>query len=222
VDGGNIRTAGLISATGNITAPTFFGNLVGNITGNIDAGGANTQVQYNNNDIIAGSAGFTFDQTANLVTVAGNIQGGNIRTAGLISAAGNVQGGNVIASGNILTVGQVSATGNVTGNFFIGNGALLTGLNVGAANSIANGATNISIPVASGNISMSVQGQSNTVVISTGTFSMYGTFAGPKTLEANVLVAPDTNAVLFGPVAVDPDNNISVPDSSTLYIIGSF
>jgi len=69
---------------------------------------------------------------------------------------------------------------------------------------------------------MSVQGQSNTVVISTGTFSMYGTFAGPKTLEANVIVAPDTNAVLFGPISVDPDNNISVPDSSTLYILGSF
>jgi hypothetical protein len=68
---------------------------------------------------------------------------------------------------------------------------------------------------------MSVAGQSNTVVISLGTFSMYGTFATPKLLQANVEIAPDTNAVLFGPVELDPGYNISVPDDSTLYIIGS-
>jgi hypothetical protein len=47
---------------------------------------------------------------------------------------------------------------------------------------------------------------------------MYGTFAGPKTLEANVAVANAVNAVLFGPVSLGNAYNISVPDASTLYV----
>ena len=132
-----------------------------------------------------------------------------------------------ITSGNILTAGNVSATGNVTGgningNYLYGNGVYITGLNAGSASQIANGATNISIPVASGNIAMSVQAQSNTVVISTGALSMYGTFATPKTLSSNVVTADNTNAVLFGPVSIAPGYNISISNNSTLYIVGSF
>ena len=127
----------------------------------------------------------------------------------------------------MLTVGNVSATGNVTGgningNYLYGNGVYITGLNAGSASQIANGATNISIPVASGNIAMSVQAQSNTVVISTGALSMYGTFATPKTLSSNVVTADNTNAVLFGPVSITPGYNISISNNSTLYIVGSF
>jgi hypothetical protein len=150
--------------------------------------------------------------TAGLVTAAGNITGGNLRTAGLITATGNVTGGNV------LTVGQISATGNITGNFYIGNGAFLTGLSAGTADQIANGATSIAIPVSSGNIAMSVAGQSNTVVINLGSLTMYGTFAGPKALAANVAVADAVNALLIGPVTLGNGFNISVPNSSTLYV----
>jgi len=156
---------------------------------------------------------------ANAYIVFGNADGtqlgragsGPLTYGGAFSAAGNVTGG------NILTVGQISATGNVTGNFFIGNGAFLTGLSAGTSNGISNGATSISIPVASGNIAMSVAGQSNTVVINLGSLTMYGTFAGPKTLNANVAVANAVNAVIFGPVIVNDGYNITVPDASTLY-----
>jgi hypothetical protein len=117
-----------------------------------------------------------------------------------------------------LTVGQISATGNITGNYYIGNGAFLTGLNAGATSSLANGATSINIPVASGNIAMSVAGQSNTVVINLGSLTMYGAFAGPKTLSANVSVADAVNALLLGPVTIATGFNITVPNSSTLYV----
>ena len=129
-----------------------------------------------------------------------------------MSSTGNITGG------NILTVGQISATGNITGNYYIGNGAFLTGLNAGAASQIANGATTISIPLASGNIAMNVAGASNTVVINLGSLTMYGTFAGPKTLSANVAVADSVNALLLGPVTIASGFNISVPNSSTLYV----
>jgi hypothetical protein len=92
IDAGNLMVAGNVSAVGNVTAPTFFGNLVGNITGNIDAGGSNTQIQFNDDDILAGSAAFTFDKTANLVTVTGNITAGNVTSQGIVTANLGVYG----------------------------------------------------------------------------------------------------------------------------------
>jgi hypothetical protein len=89
---GNITTGGFISATGNITAPTFIGNLIGNITGNIDAGGANTEIQFNDDNILAGSPGFTFNKTSNLVTVSGNVTAGNVTSQGIITANLGVYG----------------------------------------------------------------------------------------------------------------------------------
>jgi len=224
VTGGNILTAGVVSATGNVTANYFIGNgacLTGVVTSlaNINNGNSNVTVIANSNVTvnIGGTSNVavfatTGEYITGLLSASGNITGGNLTTAGLVTATGNITGG------NILTVGQVSATGNVNGNFFIGNGAFLTGLSAGTSNAIANGATRIDIPVSSGNIAMSVAGQSNTVVINLGSFTMYGSFATPKTLEANVQIANAVNAVLFGPVSLGNAYNISVPDASTLYI----
>jgi hypothetical protein len=223
IQGGNIRTAGLITATGAITGAAISGTSLTVTTGNITAGnlllsGAiidsaqlDIQTSAANANIALAPNGTGVVTVSTQVSAVGNVTGGNLRTAGLITATGNVTGG------NILTVGQVSATGNVTGNFFIGNGAFLTGLSAGTSNGISNGATSISIPVASGNITMSVAGQANTVVINLGSLTMYGTFAGPKTLNANVEVANAVNAVIFGPVIVNDGYNITVPDASTLY-----
>jgi hypothetical protein len=57
----------------------------------------------------------------NVISVAGNITGGNLITAG--------SGGNItLTGGNITGAGNISATGNITGNYFIGNGSQLTGI----------------------------------------------------------------------------------------------
>jgi hypothetical protein len=64
---------GVVSATGNITAPNFIGNVVGNISGNITVPGANTQVLFNDSGIADAVSGFTFDKASNLVTVGGNV-----------------------------------------------------------------------------------------------------------------------------------------------------
>lgn len=257
VIGGNISTAGLITATGNVIGNNFIGNVLattlsasGNITGgnlltsgllsvtgNITGGNIQTGGLISATSTIVSAANITGGnlQTAGLITATGNITGGNLLTGGLISATStitsdaNVVGGNIrttglisatgnVTGGNILTVGSITATGNVTGNFFLGNGAFLTGLSAGTSNGISNGATSIGIPVSSGNIVFNVAGQSNTVVINLGSFTMYGSFATPRTLNANVAVANAVNAVLFGPVSLGEGYNISVPDASTLYI----
>jgi len=152
ITGANLSTTGLISATGNITGGninTVGGNLSGNVSvGNIfvggyyyangvafaggggSPGGANTQIQFNDNGLFGGTAGLTFNKTTNAVattgtfSATGNITGGNL-IAGT-GASGNITGANVITAntvtitanitaGNILTAGSISAAGNITG-----------------------------------------------------------------------------------------------------------
>jgi hypothetical protein len=60
-----ISSAGALSTVGNITAPYYFGNgsqLTG-ITATASAGGANTQIQYNNAGSFAGNTAMTFNNT---------------------------------------------------------------------------------------------------------------------------------------------------------------
>ena len=71
---GNL-SANTISATGNIVTDGFFvGNFQGNITGNLTVPGLNTQVLYNNSGNAGASADFTFNDSTNLLSVAGNVQ----------------------------------------------------------------------------------------------------------------------------------------------------
>ena len=61
------------SSNGNISAPFFIGNLVGNFTGNLTVPGSNTQVIYNNQGNAGANPNFTFNSDTNTVQVAGNI-----------------------------------------------------------------------------------------------------------------------------------------------------
>jgi len=117
IAGGNLLTAGLISATSTITSAA---NVVG---GNITTVGLISAI----GNVTGGNI-----STVGLVTATGNVTGGNIRTVGLMTATGNVTGGNLLTAGlisatstitsaanvvggNITTVGLISAIGNVTG-----------------------------------------------------------------------------------------------------------
>jgi hypothetical protein len=198
VIGGNLLFgSGIVSGTGNIYA----NNIFANISGNIDAAGSNTQVQFNDNDLLGASANFTFAPNTNTLTVSnGNIVGGNLITGGVISATSTIQGGNILTAGdvsatgsltggniftggavsavstvtggNIATAGTVSATGNITGNFFLGNGSQLTGIDT---NLIKNGSSNVRILTANGNISMDVNATSNVVVVTDAGINVTGT-----------------------------------------------
>jgi hypothetical protein len=134
VQAGNIRTVGLISATGNVTGNFFIGNgsLLTGIVAN--AAGANTQIQFNSSNVLGASANLTFNSATSLLTVTGivsatgNVQAGNVRTVGLMSATGNVTGG------NITTAGLITATGNITGA-----NAQVTSLGVGTPGSGTTG-----------------------------------------------------------------------------------
>ena len=73
----------------NLTATANTGIAVSTISGSGSsaAGGANTSIQFNNNNIIDGSANLTFDFATNLLTVAGNATASNVNTAGTVTAS---------------------------------------------------------------------------------------------------------------------------------------
>jgi len=151
VTGGNILYgSGIVSGTGNVYAANFFGN----IAGNIDAAGANTQVQFNDTgDILGASAGFTFNKVGNVLTANGNINGANLFTGGSVSATANITGGNILTAGlisatstitsaanvtggNVNTAGLITATGNVTGGNVNTAGLITATGNITGANLI--------------------------------------------------------------------------------------
>ena len=109
----------------------------------------------------------------------------------------------------------MSATSNITGNYFLGNGSQLTGI---SATSIANGNSSVAITTTGGNVQIGVNGAANTAVVGLGSFTLNGAFAGPKTLDAIVVVEEAVNAMLLGPVSLAANTTIFVPTTSTLYI----
>jgi hypothetical protein len=148
VTGGNLLTGGVVSTSSNITGGNLlFGsgivsgtgniyanNIFANISGNIDAAGSNTQIQFNDDDLLGGSAGFTFDKTSNAVVANGNITGSNFTTAGVVSATANVIGGNVLTGGLISATSTITSAANITG------GNLLTGGLISATSTITSAA----------------------------------------------------------------------------------
>lgn len=152
---GNASVTGNIAAAGILTDNYYYAN--GAPVDFEQPAGSNTQIQFNDNNNFGASANLTFDSSTNVLSVNGNIVGGNLNTDGVVSAGGNVYGGNISTAGNIdanvinvatanigsITVGNVSLSGNIsvealTANLYVsanGNvigGNLLTGGNVSA------------------------------------------------------------------------------------------
>lgn len=78
--------------------------------------------------------------------------------------------GNLNVDTENLNVIDGNLTANViTGNYFVGDGQFLTGVtavaNIGVANILANGTSNVSIPVTGGNVNTSVGGVANVLII---------------------------------------------------------
>ena len=106
VSGGNLFSTGTISASGNIYASNFIGNL---------ANGASRVSVASSGNVSIGIGPFS-TTVLNVNSSTGISVLGNIVASNYVSATGNVYGGNV------------SAVGNIQGNYVLGNGSLLTGI----------------------------------------------------------------------------------------------
>ena len=144
--GGDVRTLGAVSATGNISGSYILGNgsrLTGLPSTYTDANVAAFLPTYTGN--LASMSG--------IITTSANVTGGNLRTAGQVSATGNITGAYILGNGSQLTglpatysdanvaaflptytgnlvslSGDVNTTGNITGAYILGNAAFLSGL----------------------------------------------------------------------------------------------
>ena len=162
--GGEARVTGNANITGNtnVTSSLFVGanaNIVAglrvgtnaNILGNANVGG---------NLVVISNA----NVGGNLVVTSNANVGGNL----VVTSNANV-GGEFRVTGNANVTTNVNVTGNVTASYYFGNGSQLSGIQAsgGTANNIANGTSNVNIPIASGNITMGAGGVANVFVVST-------------------------------------------------------
>jgi len=203
-----VFVTGLVSATGNITAPNFVGNVIPPAGGSVSTTGNITGGNLLTGGIMSATGNATGGNlvTGGLATVTGNVQGGNIRTAGLISATGNITGGNVLFGSGI-----VSGTGNITGgNVLFGSGIIsgsgnITGGNVLFGSGRVSGVGNISAGFFLGNGSQ-LTGLSSAVSVtkiengsSEGNIgSSGGNIAFTVGGTGNVMVLATTGAVVTG------------------------
>ena len=120
-------SVGNVSGIGNIATVDLNGNvqqvLAGDGTwieqtgGGGNVGGANTQVQFNDNGVFAGSPNLTFDITSNTLTatkIAGNGAGlTNLTAANITGIVGNATHANVSDTANSVAVANVTGIGNI-------------------------------------------------------------------------------------------------------------
>jgi hypothetical protein len=203
-----VFVTGLISATGNITAANFVGNVIPPAGGAVSTTGNITGGNLLTGGIMSATGNATGGNlvTAGLATVTGNVTAGNVLTGGLISATGNITGGNLlfgsgivsgtgnITGGNVLFgSGRISGTGNITGgNLLFGSGVVSGIGNITGSYLFGNGSqlTGLSSAVS---VTKIENGTSEGAIGSAGANIAF-TVAG----VANVMVLATTGAVVTG------------------------
>lgn len=134
---GNIATTGI--KTDNIYyangSPYNFGG---------DPGGANTQLQFNNNETFGGSANLTFNSSTNVMTLGGNLTVGNVTGANLVSANYLISNSGCI----VLANGTISVSGNAAGMF----NSSIDIINIGLAATTITIGSNVSNVTLRGNV----------------------------------------------------------------------
>ena len=136
---GNLTVTGNAVLTGNINADKIFNGTTSieipviNGNANITIGGVSNVAVFNT----------TGQFITGLLSVTGNVQGGNLRTTGQVSATGNVSGGNLtIATGNIVLTQTSGATTSQMIRFTDANTAVTTlGANIGSIEWFTNDST---------------------------------------------------------------------------------
>jgi hypothetical protein len=144
------------------TTGTFYPLFVNATSGNL-AQSANANLTFN-----AATGALSATLLTGTITTAFQPNITTVGTLGALTVTGNVTSGNA-------NLGNA-----VSANFFVGDGSFLTNVSANTSLALANGTSNVRIPVASGNINMSAAGNANIVVVTgtganvTGTFGVSG------------------------------------------------
>lgn len=155
ISGANITSSGNVAASGVKTDNWYYANGTAVNFGG-DPGGSNNYIQYNDNEVFGGSANLTYDDSSQLLTLAGTanitdvnvsntlVATGNVKANALIAASGTVQFGLPPGAGTIV----VSNVTQTAGIFTSG----ITDVNIGLAANIVMCGTGKTL-TARGNVS---------------------------------------------------------------------
>jgi hypothetical protein len=189
------KSTNVLTITGNVAATRVLtDNLLyanGTAWDLSDPGGANTQIQFNDDESFGGSAAFVFNKSSNLVTVSANLDSNNLNAtthitsgnvwanSGIIGAQtlkgeggniSNIQGGNVsgtvssaTTAGTVTTAAQPNITSVGTLSSLAVTGNTSTGNLTGANAVVAN------FFIGSGNNLSNIQGANVTGTVSSAT-----------------------------------------------------
>ena len=214
---GNLTVLGRITAgnvsIGNITANYITANY---ITGTLLTANQSyiTTVGNLNNLTVLGNV---TSSTVTSLTVTGtrlvgplttnaqpNITSVGTLTSLAVTGSANI-GGNANITGNAYLAGSSTIIGNVgVSGFYFGDGRYLANVvaNVGATSRVANGVSQIDIPIANANIFFSVAGTSNVVVVRTSGIdvlgSVQGNLIGNVYAQNSALLINSTNSTHYG------------------------
>ena len=207
---GNLSLTGNVSAanmaiTGVFSAPTIIGNVVTPAGGVTTAPGSSTQLLFNDAGNTNAISTVTYNANDNLLSIAGNMSGGNLTSSGSVAGAslavtGNASVGNIgtskliasgnVEAGNVVTIGIISATGNVSGGNITTNGILTVTGNASLGNITA-------INKITGNV-ISVSGNIDSAnLIASGILSVTGT-ANVGNIETPGSLTVTQNATISG------------------------
>jgi hypothetical protein len=227
----NVRTAGVVSATGNVTGNYILGNGAF-LTG--------VAASYGNSNVVSLLSAFG----SNTLSTTGNVSSGNLRTTGSVSATGNIIGGNInatahtgttvsvnanITGGNILTAGIVSSVGNgihgniLTSGLISASGNIIGGRFIAGSGNISGGNLSVTVDIAAGaNISANAYTGITTSVIGNVTGGNLKT-AGQVSASGNVTGG---NLLAGGSISATGNINLAgavsaIGNLSGNYIIGN-
>lgn len=131
---GSHGTAGYVLATGGSGANAYW---IDPATISTSPGGSNTNIQYNDSGALGGSAGFTFNETTNNVSIANTLSvSGNITSS-------NTTTGTVVITGGLGVSNRINTSEIATGNDSVYS--TLTGTTLTTANVHASATVNATI-----------------------------------------------------------------------------
>lgn len=222
---------GLVVSTANIYAPNFIGNISGNISGNVTVPGANTEVLFNDANLLGASSSFTFDKVTGLLTISGNINLGNLNATGQVVASSNI-----VTSGNLVTDYISGKTGNINitavgANSSInllgtGSGTINVGnfniSNVGGPTNARDAATKEYVDNAvSAGLSIHDSVLVDTPSALTATYAQGGTTPTVTTISSNSILTTSTNHSLSIDDMIVFDNTFNGLVAGTPYFVYS-
>jgi hypothetical protein len=160
--------ASTMNVSGSFTAGTITGNIVLPPGATIDApggSGADMQIIFNDGGKQAAVPGLSYNKLDSLLTIQGNVEGGNLNTSGALAVTGTATvgglatGGSIhansgaISGGSIISLGILTATDTITGGNVSTSGYLSVSGNASIGNITAVNSITGNVMSIAGNIS---------------------------------------------------------------------